>query len=191
MAEFKNLSVLGPNGKPICSDDEILKKFWSKVDRSGGPDACWLWQLQPNNKGYGRFSVQYNKNLFAIRELAHRMAYMAHHNIRLTDPKIRVCHNCPGGDNPLCCNPAHLWLGTDMDNWKDCVEKGRFVWRKPPIVSMKGESNPSSKFTNLQVRKIRGLYDSGDYTIYSLSKKYKAGYGCIKRIVERTSYKDI
>lgn len=55
----------------------------------------------------------------------HRLAYYAATGI---DPKdFYVCHTC---DNPLCCNPTHLFLGTAQDNMKDCVAKGRNLNRK-------------------------------------------------------------
>jgi len=36
-----------------------------------------------------------------------------------------ICHNCPGGDNPKCCNPDHLFIGTSADNAKDAALKER------------------------------------------------------------------
>jgi hypothetical protein len=92
-------------------------RFWSKVDKSGGPDACWNWMAKSRShsgNGYGNF----NYNGKAAH--AHRVAW------ELTNGPIPNglfgCHKC---DNPLCCNPAHLFLGTAKDNSADMHAKGR------------------------------------------------------------------
>ena len=86
-------------------------RFWAKVERRGG-DECWLWLGACDSAGYGRTTKA------AIP--AHRLAW------ELTfgeDPgDLFVCHHC---DNPPCCNPAHLFLGTSGDNSRDSVAKGR------------------------------------------------------------------
>ena len=96
------------------------ERFWEKVDRSGGPDSCWLWLAHTNPKGYGRFAVGGRDG---GQEGAHRASWRLHHGE--IPPGMRVLHNCPAGDNPTCVNPAHLWLGTDKDNMDDMVAKGR------------------------------------------------------------------
>lgn len=69
----------------------------------------------PNHR-YGRVRVDGKK------VLAHRRAYeLARGPI---PPGMKVCHSC---DNPLCCNPAHLFLGTQKDNVQDSITKGRHV----------------------------------------------------------------
>ena len=70
------------------------------------------------------------------------MAYALHNGG--IDDALLVCHRC---DNPSCCNPKHLFLGTGSDNMRDMVAKGRNK-------SIKGESNPISKLTTEQVRLI-------------------------------------
>lgn len=89
-------------------------RFWSRVDSSGGPDACWPWQGELNDNGYGR--LRFGGKM----EVAHRVAYELTHG---AIPAVRfVCHSC---DNPPCCNPAHLWVGTAIDNLRDCVADER------------------------------------------------------------------
>lgn len=88
------------------------KNFWKKVDSSGGDAACWEWQGARRHArgGYGSFRGT----------TAHRYAWAIANN-RLPG-KLFVCHSC---DNPPCCNPAHLFLGTTQDNVDDCVAKRR------------------------------------------------------------------
>jgi hypothetical protein len=88
-------------------------RFWEKVKKSDTND-CWEWQSTTNNKGYGTISIK------GRSRLAHRFSYEIHNG---SIPNgLNVLHRC---DNPLCCNPAHLFLGTQRDNIADMVAKGR------------------------------------------------------------------
>src|SRR4051794_16613165 len=84
-----------------------IKRFHSYVDRRGDDD-CWPWKRAQLKGGYGGFKI-------AKRMLrANRVAHFIHTG---TDPlDLFVCHSC---DNPICCNPAHLFLGTVLDNTRD------------------------------------------------------------------------
>jgi hypothetical protein len=91
-------------------------RFWSKVDQSGGERACWPWTAGTVRHGYGRISVPPRGH--SVR--AHRLAY------ELTFGPVKdgwaVLHAC---DNPPCCNPFHLFLGSQADNVRDMHFKGR------------------------------------------------------------------
>jgi hypothetical protein len=85
------------------------ENFWKQVSRAG-PTECWSWQGRTCRKGYGRFG----------NRLAHRVAFQLDTG---SDPgSLLVCHHC---DNPPCCNPAHLFLGTAQDNSDDMKAKDR------------------------------------------------------------------
>lgn len=89
--------------------------FWSRVDRRG-PDECWPWKgrVMASRRGYGRLT-------FSGRMIgAHRMALSL--STGGDCPGLFACHRC---DNPVCCNPAHLFWGTHQDNMDDCASKGR------------------------------------------------------------------
>lgn len=93
---------------PVCA-------FWSKVDKSGGPDACWPWTAHTRRRGYGCIRLP-GRNV-----VAHRYAWALTHGAEPTPDRF-VCHRC---DNPPCCNPAHLFLGDAAANMADMASKGR------------------------------------------------------------------
>jgi hypothetical protein len=90
-----------------------------------------------------------------------------------------VCHTC---DNPACCNPNHLFLGTQEDNMKDKIKKGRQVM---------GESNGLSKLTRYQVSEIRLKYQTGDFLQQELADNYNVCNQNISSIIKRITWKHI
>lgn len=93
---------------------------WAKVERKRW-NQCWPWKGYLSN-GYGRMDLMGIKGVYA-----HRVAYLATHpgSIDLKDNSSKekcVLHRC---DNPVCCNPRHLFLGSHLANMQDKVSKGR------------------------------------------------------------------
>ncbi len=117
-------------------------RFWAKVDRSGGPDACWPWTAAKNRHGYGKFKVN------GKPELAHRIAYEL--VVGPLPVGLLLRHKQCG--NPPCCNPAHLEPGTSEQNAADMVAMGR---------STQGEKNARAVLTEQQVREIIGQRRAG------------------------------
>lgn len=100
----------------VIISDEEQAQFWARVDKSGGPDACWEWQGARNRQGYGIASVR------GVRaSSSHRIAYILEHGSIAAGMLIRH-YTC---DNPPCCNPSHLREGTSADNAQDRVDKNR------------------------------------------------------------------
>lgn len=91
------------------------ERFWQRIDRGGGPDACWPWTGARCPSGYGRVKI-----LGRCRS-PHRFA-LEWHIQDLVPTGLVVMHSC---DNRLCCNPAHLSIGTYKDNAQDAARKGR------------------------------------------------------------------
>lgn len=92
----------------------LAERFWTKVQKA---DGCWRWTGHRCPAGYGKIwgGPEIGKPVGA-----HRVSYELHHG---PIPKgAVVMHSC---DNPECCNPEHLSLGTDADNARDKVLKGR------------------------------------------------------------------
>ncbi len=129
-------------------DIEILRKysdrFWSKFDEK--PEGqCWNWRFSKDQNGYGQMKIGRKP----VR--THRIAYALHYGV--WPGEFMVCHTC---DNPSCCNPAHLWKGTNQDNQNDSVRKGR-----KNAVSMAGETNPSAKLSKEQAEQAVTLIAQG------------------------------
>ena len=102
------------------------ERFWSHIDRSGGPDKCWPWTGASNKarvKRYGCVRGQdYNGNggKEAKRRSAHRVALQLATGIAGTGSHAAHDNGCT---TSLCCNPAHLRWTTCQDNNLDVAEK--------------------------------------------------------------------
>lgn len=95
-------------------DDTLSDRLRSRIDTSGGPDACHPWLAGTDPSGYGRLRAR------GENSLAHRVAYEL-----LVGPipdGLSILHEC---DNPPCCNPRHLYPGTQQQNVVDMVARGR------------------------------------------------------------------
>lgn len=152
----------------------LLDRFWSKVDIKGDND-CWEWQAGRNKKGYGHFKLGVGSDI-----RAHRLSWM------LTCGEIpdglNVLHKC---DNPPCCNPNHLFIGTAKDNILDALSKGRIDTRP-------GVRNPNSILTEKDVLEIRSECENYEYGIYSrLGRKYGVKSSVIRGVAIRISWTHI
>ena len=91
---------------------------WSFADRVVTEKGCWLIPAIKAKSHDGYALVRYNNRVDGL----HRMSYEVH--VGLIPPRLWVLHKC---DNPPCCNPEHLFLGTRKDNMQDASRKGRVV----------------------------------------------------------------
>lgn len=118
-------------------------------------DGCWEWNGARTSAGYGMKRIN-KKNYYT-----HRLAYSWANDGIPED--MCVLHKC---DNPPCCNPDHLFLGTDADNMADKVAKGRQI---------RGDQVDRAVLTSGDVRVFRELLDEG------LDKKYLCEFFNVKR----------
>lgn len=134
-------------------NSETLERFWSKVDKTSSYTGCWIWTASKLTGGYGAFKFDGSM----VR--AHRFSWEIENGNVPED--LQVLHNCPGGDNPSCVNPDHLWLGTQEDNVHDMDIKCR-RGDNSPINPACGERNGNSKLTKEDVEIIIHLFDNKD-----------------------------
>lgn len=123
--------------------------------------GCWLWRGARNPNGRPILSVK------GKTKYAHRMAYETFVG---SIGGALVCHSC---DNMACVNPAHLWLGTQQDNQKDKVRKGR---------QARGAKVGSAKLTETDVAEIRRLR-AGGMKYLELSRRFGVVHGAIGHIL--------
>lgn len=151
--------------------ESLEKRFWNKVDTSGGSDACWNWIAFRNSDGYGIIGTGGKSN-----QAAHRVSYLL--NVGTIPDGYRVLHRC---DNPSCCNPSHLFLGTQADNVADMVQKKRNV-------AHKGEKAPRAKLSFNQVQEIKAKYSGKRGEKLALSREYGVCIQTICNILNETTW---
>jgi len=122
--------------------EDMAKRFLKKIDPR--PSGCWHW------KDYT--SETRRPHLWdgtkTIRAAHAALIVMRNEHV----PKgMAVCHKC---DNPMCVNPDHLFIGTQRENMRDCVAKGRNGGKSGPGPGP-GMKNPKAKLTDADVLAIR------------------------------------
>lgn len=134
-----------------------LARFWSKV-AVGSPNECWEWKGYLTEAGYGQIKID------GQAKSCHRTAVEAL-GVRL-GPDDVVMHTC---DNPPCCNPRHLVVGTHAQNVADRVAKHR---------SARGAANGRALLTEEQVRSIK----KDDRRLVDVAKDYGVSVSTISLI---------
>lgn len=126
-------------------DDKTLARFWQKVDKRG-PDECWDWTASTRSAGYGQLKLSKSRSNESAHIISYRIAKGCTNG-------LCVCHSC---DRPVCCNTAHLFLGTHLDNSKDKIAKGR-----ARTGDQTGERNARAVLTEKEVLCILRLVRTG------------------------------
>lgn len=187
-----NAFITGSSIKFHCSVQCRLKD----ADKIISDRGCWEWtgSLNPVT-GYGQLNAWENGK--PVLHTAHRVSYTAYVG-EIPDGQY-VLHKC---DNRKCFNPEHLFLGTQLENVHDCINKGRFNRTKKPFsewhlkkprvypkgpdhprygkTNHSGEAHPMSKLKVSDVLMIR----QSDRTSTSLAKELGVSLStvsCIRR----------
>jgi hypothetical protein len=140
--------------------------------RNHNSDECLEWPFYRNTAGYG---IVYLGNEAQKWERVHRLAFKITYGHWPT-PQGR--HTC---DNRACFNPRHVVEGTQADNSRDMVERGR----QTPMIRP-GESNPFAKLTDDAVRQIRRDYES--LGCIKLAAKFGVAETTIRSVIKGTSW---
>lgn len=144
--------------KPLSSLEEM---FWKTIIKT---DKCWEWSGAKGGSGYGRINVGRPQKIL----YAHRVSWVLHFGEIKND--LHVLHKC---DNRACVNPNHLFLGTNLDNIKDMVAKGRNA--KKPWINSK-----NLKLSYEIAEKIRS--HGRVIKRRELMKMYRVSYSTIKAV---------
>lgn len=138
--------------------------------------GCWEWLAGKTEAGYGKFTLG-----GGVTFRAHRLMW------ELVFGEIPeglcVLHTC---DSPPCCNPRHLWLGTQGQNVDDMTAKGRWGGGAPP-----GEAHGRAKLSAPEVAEIRDRWANGGVLQKELATEFGVSKTTIGEIVHRKIWQHV
>lgn len=149
-----------------------IERFWKRVDKL--ENGCWVF-----NRGhptYGRLRIG------GKRQLAHIASWKIHKG-KIPAGRF-VLHNCPSGDNPKCVNPDHLFIGTQQENMRDMIRKGRGA-------GLFGDNGSNTKLNSKIVLEIRELLHEKTETISEISTRLNVTFQCVYQIAIGNSWKSV
>lgn len=149
--------------KSIYSFDERLKE--------NAATGCLEWQAGRDAYGYGRLFFN------GRQERSHRVAWIRAHGA--IPAGMHVCHRC---DNPPCCNPDHLFLGSNTDNRRDSVRKGR---------APRGELQGNSKLTRGDIERVRDIARVGNRSQREIASYFDMSQKHVSRVIRGDAWRHV
>jgi hypothetical protein len=150
--------------KDTAATIAIEVRFWASLETGAG---CWTWKLATRGAG-GYGTTKWQGRSYGTHRVAWELTYGP------IPPGMLVCHRC---DNPPCCRPDHLFLGTPGDNMRDMRDKGR-----ARTAGRRGEQTGRALLTEEQVRMVRRRRADGE-TMANLARELRVSFGAIRSIV--------
>lgn len=167
---IKLVSLRKKDSHGVFLKEEAEVRFWRAICKR--EDGCWEWMGSRHYKGYGEFTPKPGN-----RMKAHRYAWIS---TRGPIPDgLLVCHHC---DNPPCCNPDHLFLGSEKANKNDSVEKRRHAF---------GCKCGRSKLTEADVLEIRRLDKLCNTSRMSIARRFKISGRMVTAICVYENWKHV
>jgi hypothetical protein len=155
-------------------------RIWFNDQLEVMDDGCWIWTRTKAQNEYGSCRM-----IDGRIGRTHRIAL----ELKLGRPIADGMHALHSCDNPPCCNPDHLWEGSNAENVRDKVEKGRQSKGEARSHLFRGERNGAAILTEDNVREI--LNQKGNMTEPLLAKQYGVSRGAISGIFMGTTWKHI
>lgn len=159
--------IKSKNGKFISSAQDLFSRHTIKSD------GCWEWGGYKNatNYGFTRVGGRGSKGV-----LAHRLSWQLHFGE--IPEGMHVCHKC---DNPPCVRPDHLFLGTNLDNIKDRIKKGRSSnW----IRLAKRDDRPNTKIKSNELPEVLRLSVDG-VDVGIIANQFNISIGYAKQLISK------
>lgn len=159
-------------GRTDHTDIERSKlRLLSLIDKT--THGCWIWQGYVATKGLGYGKI----GLGTTSWWAHRAFY---HFFKGSIPQGKqVCHNC---DIPLCCNPAHLYIGTQQDNINDQIRRGR---------NCRGVKSHHAKLNDNKIAGIRALWITEKFSQTQIAEMFGVKQQAIDKIVNYKKWRHL
>jgi len=145
---------------------------------------CVFWPGAKDTKGYGQ--IRHNNKNIIVSRLALEVALG-----RELMPGECACHRC---DNPACCNPFHIFVGSHSDNMKDAQAKGRmrgqFVrGHNAPVA--RGECCGNAVLTEADVREMRSRHATLGHGSRKLSKAFGVSRATAQAVINRKTWRHV
>lgn len=174
--EHMNEAMIGLHNEPKDDVTDAAIRAFRRYAVAIQDNGCWNYTGPIGPKDYGfvytRAPNRGKKRMF----LAHRVAYFIHYG---EIPKgAFICHSC---DNPKCCNPRHLFAGTNNDNVQDFNRKN---------LRRRGSDAHNAVLNEESVKEIKAALRGGA-TCAALSRRFKCSKGAISNIKRGLNWRHV